>query len=516
MSGTGLVSYFLGMEKKQLPKGVHISQRNYASDMLKKFKMFLCKLVTSPLVYRCKLSKDDGKKLVNPTQFRSIVGSLLYLTISRPDLAFATSFVSKFMGEPTSSHLGAAKRVLRYMKGSLDLGFMFERKKVGKLEGYAHSDWAGSIDDSKSTSGYILTLVAGAINHAIWIQKLLSDLDLTQEGPTVIFCDNKSAIAIAKNPVQMEGQSISIVLRHWPQLVYAFSFFLLASVVIADKSYGYNSPKPNGWKLPKVKYTLPNSPYIYKSPPPQVKHKLPYVKPYLHKSPPRSYVYKSPPPVKHKFPYVKPYLYKSPPRSYVYKSLPPPKYVYKSPTPSSHYVYKSPPPPPYVYKSPPPPPHYVYKSPPPPSNYVYKSSPPPPYVYKSPPPPSHYVYKSPPPPPYVYKSPPPTSHYVHKSPPPPPYIYKSPPPPSHYVYKSPPPPPYVYKSPPPPSHYAYKSPPPPTYVYKFPPLPPYVYKSPPPPSPSPPPPYEYKSPPPPSPSPPPPYTYNSPPPPKHY
>ncbi|GJR08707.1 retrovirus-related pol polyprotein from transposon RE1 [Tanacetum coccineum] len=230
MSNMGLVSYFLGMEIKQLPNGVHISQRKYASDMLKKFKMFLCKPVTSPLVYKCKLSKDDGKNLANPTRFRSIVGSLLYLTISRPDLAFAASFLLRFMGDPSSSHLGAAKRVLRYVKGSLDLGIMFKRNKYVKLEGYADSDWAGSIDDSKSTSGYIFTLgssvfcwnskkqsvvaqssaeaeyisVAGAVNHAIWIRKLLSDLDLTQEGPTAIFCDNKSAIAIAENPVQHE------------------------------------------------------------------------------------------------------------------------------------------------------------------------------------------------------------------------------------------------------------------------------------------------------------------------
>nr|GEW80611.1 hypothetical protein [Tanacetum cinerariifolium] len=95
---------------EQLPNGVHISQRKYASDMLNKFKMFLCKLVTSPLVYKFKLSKDDGKKLVNPARFRSIVGSLLYLTISRLNLSFAASFLSRFMGEPSSSHLGATKR----------------------------------------------------------------------------------------------------------------------------------------------------------------------------------------------------------------------------------------------------------------------------------------------------------------------------------------------------------------------------------------------------------------------
>nr|GEU36887.1 retrovirus-related Pol polyprotein from transposon TNT 1-94 [Tanacetum cinerariifolium] len=161
MSDIGLVSYFLGKEIKQLPNGVHISQRKYASDMLKKFKMFLCKPVTSLLVYKCKLSTDDGKKLVNPTRFISIVGSLLYLTISRPDLAFAASFLSRFMGEPSSSHLRAAKRVLRYVNGSLDLGIMFERNKVVKLEEYADTDWAESIDDSKSTSGFIFTLGSG-------------------------------------------------------------------------------------------------------------------------------------------------------------------------------------------------------------------------------------------------------------------------------------------------------------------------------------------------------------------
>ncbi|GKD84395.1 retrovirus-related pol polyprotein from transposon TNT 1-94 [Tanacetum coccineum] len=132
MSDLGLVSYFLGIEIKKMPNGVHICQRKYASDMLKRFKMFI--------------------------------------------------------DEPSSSHLGAAKRVLRYVKGSLDLGIMFERNKVVKLEGYA--------DKAEYIS------VAGAVNHAIWIRKLLSAFDLTQEGPTVIFCDNKSAIAIAENPVQ--------------------------------------------------------------------------------------------------------------------------------------------------------------------------------------------------------------------------------------------------------------------------------------------------------------------------
>ncbi|GJW37150.1 phospholipase-like protein [Tanacetum coccineum] len=166
------------------------------------------------------------------------------------------------------------------------------------------------------------------------------------------------------------------MLRHWPQVVYAF-VLLLATIDIADKPYGYSSPNPNGRKLPK-------SPYVYKSPPPQR---------YAYKSPPPSrYVYKSPPP---------------PPR-YVYKTPPPSRYVYKTPPPS-RYVYKTPPPSRYVYKSPLSS-CYVYKSPPP-SLYVYKSSPPPlrhklPYLPKLSP--YLYTYKSPLPP-YVYKSQPPPS-----------------------------------------------------------------------------------------------------------
>ncbi|GJZ25812.1 retrovirus-related pol polyprotein from transposon RE1 [Tanacetum coccineum] len=169
------VSYFLGMEIKQLPNGVHISQRKYASDMLKKFKMFLCKPVTSPLVYKCKLSKDDGKKLVNPTRFRGIVGSLLYLTISRPDLAFVIAMIHK---KSTSGYI--------FTLGSGVFCWNSKKQSV--------------VAQSSAEAEYIS--VAGAVNHAIWIRKLLSDLDLTQEGPTAIFCDNKSAIAIAENPVQ--------------------------------------------------------------------------------------------------------------------------------------------------------------------------------------------------------------------------------------------------------------------------------------------------------------------------
>lgn len=138
-------------------------------------------------------------------RYRSLIGSLLYLTASRPDLMYAASLLSRFMKNPSQAHFSAAKRVLRYLKGSLDYGILYEKKGSSVLEGYVDSDWAGSIEDSKSTSGYVFSLGSGvfswntkkqevvaqspaeaeyisaaaASNQAIWPRKLLIDLGHT-------------------------------------------------------------------------------------------------------------------------------------------------------------------------------------------------------------------------------------------------------------------------------------------------------------------------------------------------
>lgn len=140
---------------------------------------------------------------------------------------FSTSLLSRFMQSPSLTHFGVGKRVLRYLKGTFDLGIWYH-KSSGKLEGFVDSDWAGSMDDCKSTTGYVFSLGSGvfswnskkqsivaqssaeaeyvaaaeASNQAIWIRKILTDLVFQQKEPTILWCDNKSAIAIAKNPVQ--------------------------------------------------------------------------------------------------------------------------------------------------------------------------------------------------------------------------------------------------------------------------------------------------------------------------
>eukprot|EP00257_Ricinus_communis_P027923 XP_025015337.1 uncharacterized protein LOC112536724 [Ricinus communis] len=228
MFDLGLMNYFLGMEIHQCSSGIFISQKKYALDVLKKFKLEACKEVVTQIAQNEKLSKNDGEKLENPTVYRSIVGSLLYLSTTRSDLMYPASLLSRFLSYPTSVHLGVAKKVLKFLKGTVKDGIWYHRLNQIELQGYADSDWAGSVDDMKSTSGYVFSLGSGAIcwnskkqevvaqstaeaeyvsiaaasNQAIWLRKLLSYLCVELDKPTTIYCDNKSAIAIAENPVQ--------------------------------------------------------------------------------------------------------------------------------------------------------------------------------------------------------------------------------------------------------------------------------------------------------------------------
>lgn len=227
MTNLGEMKYFLGIEVEQTENGIFISQKKYASDILKRFKMQQCKPVDTPVALNTKLSKEDGDQPINEKEYRSLVGSLLYLTATRPDLMFAASLLSRFMSKPSQTHFGVAKRVLRYIKGTINHGIYFAGGVGSNLIGYSDSDWAGSVDDMKSTSGYLFTLGSGAfcwnskkqevvaqstaeaeyiaassaVNHAVWLRKILNDLAKSQDDPTTIMVDNQSAIAVAKNAV---------------------------------------------------------------------------------------------------------------------------------------------------------------------------------------------------------------------------------------------------------------------------------------------------------------------------
>ena len=125
MTDMGLMSYYLGIEVKQNKNGIFISQEGYAKEVLKRFNMANCKPISTPVECGVKLSRLDGGEKVDPTYFKSLVGSLRYLTCTRPDILFGVGLVSRFMEEPTTTHLKTAKRILRYIKGTLDFGLSY-------------------------------------------------------------------------------------------------------------------------------------------------------------------------------------------------------------------------------------------------------------------------------------------------------------------------------------------------------------------------------------------------------
>ncbi|KAI5322684.1 hypothetical protein L3X38_031756 [Prunus dulcis] len=192
MTDLGLLHHFLGMGVIQTPTSIFIHQKKYATTLLSRFGLNECKPVSIPLVTSEKLSKDDGSGLASEEHYRRIVGSLLYLTATRPDIMFAASLLARFMHCPTSKHLGTAKRVLRYVKGTLDYGLEYVKGKGAFLIGYCDSDWSGSVDDSKSTSGYAFLFGSGVFAWASVKQNCVALSTAEAEYIT---------IAITRNPV---------------------------------------------------------------------------------------------------------------------------------------------------------------------------------------------------------------------------------------------------------------------------------------------------------------------------
>lgn len=176
--------------------------------------MELANPMSTPCITCLKLSKKRERKLINPTTFQSLIGNLMYLTATRPDIIFVISLVSRFMEKLYSNHWETAKRILKYDKGIIDFGIFYEACSPIKLVGY--SDLGGSIDDSKSTSGYVFNLGSGAISWSskkqpivalsttgaeyiaassagcqiMWLRGVLESLKFKQNGPTTLYCDN--------------------------------------------------------------------------------------------------------------------------------------------------------------------------------------------------------------------------------------------------------------------------------------------------------------------------------------
>lgn len=239
MKDLGAAKKILGMEIVRDRKAgkLTLSQRSYLEKVLQRFNMEDAKPVCTPFAAHFKLSRkmspktEEEKKYMSKVPYSSAVGSIMYAMVcTRPDIAHAVSVVSRYMADPGKEHWQAVQWILKYLKGTVDVGLTFDKTQMSdSVVGFVDSDYAGDLDRRRSQTGYVFTLCGGAINwkatlqgvvalstteaeymaitesvkEAIWLQGLVSDLGLKQDA-TVVFCDSQSAIYLTRNSVYHE------------------------------------------------------------------------------------------------------------------------------------------------------------------------------------------------------------------------------------------------------------------------------------------------------------------------
>lgn len=238
MSDLGEIHYVLGMQIERRGNKLFMHQEKFAKEILDKHGMSDCKPLSTPRDQNEYLTK--GETAMNPLQikeYQSLIGQLMYLMLgTRPDIASAVGQVKQHVTNPDNQHWLAAKRILRYFKGTLRYGICFDGEN-GYLEltGFVDADWGGDRNDRKSTTGYVFMLAGAPISwvstnqsvvalssteaeyvaagyttkEATWLRELLSSMHSPQNSATVIYEDYQGAIALTKNTVFMQGQSTS-------------------------------------------------------------------------------------------------------------------------------------------------------------------------------------------------------------------------------------------------------------------------------------------------------------------
>ncbi|XP_020262807.1 uncharacterized protein LOC109838793, partial [Asparagus officinalis] len=156
----GLLRYFLGIEIARGAEGIVLSQRKYALNLLKETGMLGCKPATTPIDQKFKLGAEAGEP-VDRDRYQRLVGRLIYLYHTRPDIFFAVSVVSRYMHDPRKGHMDAVYQILRYLKNAPEKGLIFRKNEHMSIEGYCDSDWASCADDRRSTSGYCISSLLG-------------------------------------------------------------------------------------------------------------------------------------------------------------------------------------------------------------------------------------------------------------------------------------------------------------------------------------------------------------------
>ncbi|CAL8115437.1 unnamed protein product [Prunus armeniaca] len=168
MKDLGDLKYFLGVEVARLSKGIFLSQRKYVLDLLKETGMLGCKPVETPIVEKHNLCLDPEQELVDKGRYQKLVGRLIYLAHTRPNIAYVVSVVSQFMHSPSVDHMAAVMRILAYLKSTPGKGVLYRKNGHLRIEGFTDADWAGDVTDRRSTSGYF-TFVGG--NLVTWRSK---------------------------------------------------------------------------------------------------------------------------------------------------------------------------------------------------------------------------------------------------------------------------------------------------------------------------------------------------------